>query len=692
MTPLRQRIAAFMQGESTETFAALALDLWAEQVRTNPDYRAICGDIVPTRVDRIPVAPVRLFRSLPLTSFPPSDATVVFRTSGTTGGRGVVRMRDTTLYDLGARAHAQAVVGPIPTRGASLVARLPDSSLAHMCWDFSPDLVPFFDRDRGVDGAGLRAHLASLTARGLPAFVPGTAFAFAELVEQLSEPIPLAPGSVVMVTGGFKGRRAKVSAAALGDALRARFPTARIVGEYGMSELSSQLWSEELGGAFVPPPWLRVLAVDPDTGEPAPTGLLRFVDLASVDTVLAIETGDLGEVLPNGSVVLHGRHAGAPLRGCSLTVEEALRPPTPVVHTQAPPRPYDPSPDPAHDEVRIARVLEALQSLRRTDPAPLGQGLSPESAAEGWSAALAALTAQGLREALATPGRRPPDVTIVVAWGVFTSPVEWVALYAAAGCAVHLKAPARDPALCEALAQAFTGAGLPVTSSTNRELGSPSAVVAFGSDDSVSQVVAATPGARHARFGHRFSVALCEPNPVFAQGIGWVHGWYDTRGCMAPAAVFCLGPVDALVDALVAVLPGVDLGLPPGQPDRGLGPERRRRRALAAATGRALAVGSWEIHVVHADHFTPSALPRVITLIEIDGPEQLEAVLEPWRPWLSSLGADDVTRPALVPERWQRVYGWFPRVTPMGTLQRPAFPRKHDGVDMLGVILEPDHA
>ena len=688
MTDLRTRIAAFIRGARDEDFSSLALDLWQWQVTHNPDYRALCGATVPTRVEDIPVVPVRLFRDLALTCFPPDEASVVFRTSGTTGGRGVVRLRDTSLYDLGARAHAEAIVGPLPRGGASLVAQLDDSSLAHMCWDFAPELQPFFHRDRGVDGAGLVAHLNQLTAAGQPAFVPGTAFAFAELVEQVNTPVSLLPGSTVMVTGGFKGRKARVSEQALRDALAALFPGAQLVGEYGMSELSSQLWSRQLGEAFVPPPWLRVLAVDPDTGAPTRTGLLRFVDLASVDTALAIETGDRGEVLEDGRVVLHGRHPGAPVRGCSLTVEEALRPPAPPPPPQLAPRPYGAGPQATDDEARIPRVLAALERLRGQDPGPLSQGLAPASAAVGLKAAIDAVTAEGLRAALATQGSRPPDVTVVVAWGVFTSPIEWVALFAAAGCRVHLKAPSRGPDLCACLAEAFAQQGLPVTASADRTLGEPSAVVAFGSDEGVLDVVAATPNAQHTRFGHRFSVALFSGDPRAVAALARDHALYDTRGCMAPAAIFCLGDPEAFTQDLLAVLPQVEETLPAGAPVPGLGPELRRRRALAAATGQARLAGDWEVHQLPAEHFVPTALPRVCTVVPVADLAEVERILLPWRPWLSSLAADlsgieDRDLPTL-----RRLQAAFPRVVAPGKLQEPTFPRLHDGIDMLGAILE----
>jgi hypothetical protein len=47
------------------------------------------------------------------------------------------------------------------------------------------------------------------------------------------------------------------------------------------------------------------------------------VDLANVDSVIALQTEDLGVWLDDGFEIL-GRSAGAEPRGCSLAVEEVL--------------------------------------------------------------------------------------------------------------------------------------------------------------------------------------------------------------------------------------------------------------------------------------------------------------------------------------------------------------------------------
>jgi len=152
-----------------------------------------------------------------------------------------------------------------------------------------------------------------------PVFLTATAFALADV---LGLDLDLPAGSVVMVTGGFKGQKKRLAR----DELLYRIPRAlgdvRVIEEYGMTELSSQLWDVD-GGGFLAPPWLYVYTVDPISGRPIDgKGLLRFVDLANWSSVLCIETEDLG-IVEDGRVRLLGRLPTALSRGCSLSYEEA---------------------------------------------------------------------------------------------------------------------------------------------------------------------------------------------------------------------------------------------------------------------------------------------------------------------------------------------------------------------------------
>ncbi|MFH1466342.1 MAG: acyl-protein synthetase [Pseudomonadota bacterium] len=315
-----------------------ALTLCAWQRDHSPAYAALCGGAEPRDLVGIPAVPVGLFREADFTCFPPPQAAHVFHTSGTTAGRpGRHRLLDTRTYDLASTGWFRACLPGAPRRCLSLVpspALNPHSSLSHMV----ALLFPAARWCAGADGlVDAEAAWGWLSAQVEPVFLASTSLGLASLLEAEGR-CDLPAGSVIMTTGGFKGRRLALDAGALLARARERLGRGiALIGEYGMTELSSQLWTRAHGPAtppaacaeapYLPPPWLVPLIVDPGTGAPLPAGALgqiRFVDLANDHTVLAIETMDQGALLPDGSLRLHGRLPGAEARGCSLTVEEAL--------------------------------------------------------------------------------------------------------------------------------------------------------------------------------------------------------------------------------------------------------------------------------------------------------------------------------------------------------------------------------
>jgi hypothetical protein len=323
---LADRIEAFVQSwGATEAFGDLALAIHRWQRAGDPVVAALT-EREPSTWLEIPAVPVALFKDLPVGTVRQDEPAVVFRTSGTTGGgRGEHRMRSTALYDLGALAWARRCVPEMPTEVVALLddpARTPDSSLSHMVALFAGDggRATWHVRDGVLDRQDVEARLRS-AAR--PVFLATTAFA---LAEWLDDEVPALPtGSVLMVTGGFKGRVHRLDGAALYAESIRRLAPGRVVTEYGMTELSSQLWGTP-ETPYQPPPWLRVVASDPISGAPLPAGQrgqLRFYDLCNLDGSVGVETMDEGIVGEDGSVDLFGRLPGAPARGCSLTVEEA---------------------------------------------------------------------------------------------------------------------------------------------------------------------------------------------------------------------------------------------------------------------------------------------------------------------------------------------------------------------------------
>lgn len=339
-------------------FGALARDVFRHQLRHNAAYAAYCrrrgvdGDV--EHWSRIPAVPTAAFKELPLVSGDPDAARLVFRTSGTSRGRerrGEHRVLDPDLYDASLIPSFQAHL--LPDRDRILMVSLipawaeqPDSSLSYMV-----------DRVMAEFGAEGSRHVASV-AHGLdvdalravigragdePVCLLGTTAAFIHWLDALERDgaLRLPPGSRLMDTGGYKGRGREVPEDELRRAYAGRLglDPASCINEYGMTELLSQFYDSTLrdlqDGVADPmarrrklgPPWVRTVVVDPESLEPAPdadTGILAHYDLANVDSVLAIQTEDLGRRREDGFELL-GRSAGAPPRGCSLAMDLLLR-------------------------------------------------------------------------------------------------------------------------------------------------------------------------------------------------------------------------------------------------------------------------------------------------------------------------------------------------------------------------------
>lgn len=316
---LRDDVLAFLATPLTERREALALRIHDFQRHSQPALRRWCTGPPPRSIQEIPCLPVGVFRRVRLCSGPTVH---VFRTSGTTSGqRGEHHLPDLEALHQASLRWFQAVLPHAPAHAVSLVSHADDASLGHMVALFYPQATRHFSPESGLDVASAWSTLANTTH---PVFVAATAFALDALLAAGGR-AELAPGSVLMVTGGFKGRRRSLEEVDMGAAVRRQLgPHLRTVGEYGMTELSSQLW--DTGQGYRPPPWLLPSAGDPVTGRALPDGqpgVLRFVDLASWGSCLAIETQDGGVVHPDGRVELLGRLPGSPARGCSLTAEEA---------------------------------------------------------------------------------------------------------------------------------------------------------------------------------------------------------------------------------------------------------------------------------------------------------------------------------------------------------------------------------
>jgi hypothetical protein len=324
---LSQDITQFIQAPTSD-FNALALRLFAYQYERNLPYQRFCNGrgqtpATVTRWQEIPAAPAAAFKRFSLTCVPEEECVKVFHSSGTTGSETSRHFMSTTaleLYKVSLRTGYERHFSPL--RLLALMPppeTAPHSSLSFMLETLGAEFLWSASRN------GLLRH--TLTSLSAPCTVFGTAFAFVNFFDATEgELLTLPEGSLVIETGGFKGRSREIEKSELYELFTERLGAdpLRCFSEYGMSELASQFYSQGVDGPKLAPPWLKTRILDPVTGTdatPSQPGLLAHYDLANYNSVLAIQTEDMGIWDERGGFQLLGRAPGAVLRGCSLLAE-----------------------------------------------------------------------------------------------------------------------------------------------------------------------------------------------------------------------------------------------------------------------------------------------------------------------------------------------------------------------------------
>ena len=361
-----QDIQDFILHPVDKGFEPLALRLFAFQFEQNRPYHRYCEarEKTPDKVAswrEIPAVPTAAFKELDLACGPPE---VVFLTSGTSQGPGKRGRHLIPCLDL----HRAAILSNFSAHLLPDLDRLrairililagspytmPHSSLSHMMEIVrkeygSPDSA-YYLNECGLEILKLQRDLDRACEKNRPVMLLGITLAFHQFMEHCrkgSIRFRLPPGSRLMDTGGFKGRKIRLSKGTLyshyGEILG--IPPSHIVNEYGMTEMASQFYDNVLADQYGQgnreilngkerykrvPPWIRTLVLDPETLEELPhgsTGILRHFDLANAGSVMALQTEDLGRVMGKGFEIT-GRAEGAETRGCALMVEDLLRAP-----------------------------------------------------------------------------------------------------------------------------------------------------------------------------------------------------------------------------------------------------------------------------------------------------------------------------------------------------------------------------
>ncbi|MBM4352442.1 MAG: long-chain fatty acid--CoA ligase [Deltaproteobacteria bacterium] len=341
-------------------FDGLALRLFAHQYEAMPAYRALCNARggMPETVRgwrAIPAVSTSLFRTTAFFAGSDDAVAAVFATSGTTGGetnrgRSHFSTPGLELMEAGIVVNARRMLFPDIDRSHILVLA-PSPELAPqmiMAWGmdrlirhFGTPESRFLIGRSGLDVPLLVDLLGRFSKGTTPVTLIGASFGFVNLIEGFRSKgiaFALPPGSRTMDAGGFKGKSRVLTRAELRTWISETFGIAdgHAVNLLGMTELASQFYDDGVEATVagrVPcglkqnPPWTRTRAVDPLTLEDVPAGsdgVLLHLDLANLDTPMAVLTDDLGVCRPDGFEVL-GRLSSDDSRGCSLTIDELTR-------------------------------------------------------------------------------------------------------------------------------------------------------------------------------------------------------------------------------------------------------------------------------------------------------------------------------------------------------------------------------
>ncbi|WP_295834405.1 acyl transferase [uncultured Winogradskyella sp.] len=314
---------------SDKEFKDLTLKVFKFQFENNLIYRSFCdllykhpSDI--KAIEDIPFLPIQFFKSHNVLSSKDSIKKT-FTSSGTTGSvTSKHYVTDLSVYEESFQKGFQHFYNNI--EDYVVLALLPSylerdgSSLIYMVDDMiksSKHTESGFYLDNLDE---LASTLKVLEAKGQQTLLIGVSFALLDLVENYDFDLQ---NTIIMETGGMKGRRKEMIRTELHNTLKKGFGVTNIHSEYGMTELMSQAYSKG-NGIFKCPPWLKILIRDTEDALSVTTnqtsGGINIIDLANINSCAFIATQDLGKVHVDNTFEVIGRFNNSDIRGCNLMV------------------------------------------------------------------------------------------------------------------------------------------------------------------------------------------------------------------------------------------------------------------------------------------------------------------------------------------------------------------------------------
>ena len=310
-------------------FKKQCLDIYNFQYENNMVYQNYCNMICedPTdvnEINKIPFLPISFFKTKKILST--DNFEKVFYSSGTTtNSRSKHFISSLKLYQKSFINNFKLNYSDITQY--TILALLPnyydnkDSSLIYMIEKLiklskSKESGFFLD-----DYINLSKKLIELdTKKERKTILIGVPYALLDMIDfnqfQLNN-------TIIMETGGMKGRRKEMLRTELHEKLKRGFGVSKIHSEYGMTELLSQAYSKG-DGIFKTPSWMKVIIRDINDAQNLDfnkkSGAINIIDLANYNSCSFIATDDMGKYINNDEFELIGRVDNSDIRGCNLLV------------------------------------------------------------------------------------------------------------------------------------------------------------------------------------------------------------------------------------------------------------------------------------------------------------------------------------------------------------------------------------
>ncbi len=313
--------------QSNSDFEDLAFQIFKFQFEKNSVYRSFCDLLYKnpsdvTSIGDIPFLPIQFFKSHKVLS---SDKEIekVFTSSGTTGIKTSSHyVTDLSIYESSFNHGFKQFYGDFSDY--TILALLPSyleregSSLIYMVDHWISDSKKSKSGFYLNNLSELKEALIELDAKGEKVLLVGVSFALLDMVESHKFNLK---NTIIMETGGMKGRRKELIRDELHGLLKKGFGVKKIHSEYGMTELLSQAYSKG-DGLFECPKWMRILTRETEDNltiqKQGKTGGINIIDLANINSCSFIATQDLGKLNPKNTFEIIGRFDNSDIRGCNL--------------------------------------------------------------------------------------------------------------------------------------------------------------------------------------------------------------------------------------------------------------------------------------------------------------------------------------------------------------------------------------